>query len=516
MDFLIRYRNLTVLLVVVVAQLLLLAYQVKTSKDVPLLRVWAVSTVTPVEQGLEWLRRHTIGVVSDYFGLVHVKEQNDKLQHELGRLKLENNFLKNQVSTADRAKELAVFQDRTPSKTVAARVIGNGTGANSKVVFVDRGTSSGVENGMAVITPDGIVGKVVAAYPISSLVMLITDPTFAAGVVSQKHRVHGTLKGQGNDPKCKIAYVQNEEPVEAGEWFYTSGVDGIFPRGFPVGQVASVSDGRGTKNIFVSPSGLQGGLDEVLVVTEGAHQTVPEQHVAAAPVKILPPPSDETNSGKPQNSITPLTTDADRLRQTYKQIGEQQKIEFGTGMKPPDFSKVPDIGLPRVAQPQPPKQPETGSQGVRESGSQGAKPPGSQAAGSQPGGGAKPSAPSQPVAQQPQSITNRPVAKVPAPVDTAAPPPKPKPRGPVLETDPTDADPATEAVAERVQRQHKATPPPNPGDRTTEILQPAAPPKSVAPKTVPVTPKTVSPKSTGTQPVPVRKATSTPTGPPHP
>src|SRR5713101_7915776 len=124
MDFLIRYRNLTVLLVVVVAQLLLLAYQVKTSKDVPLLRVWAVSTVTPVEQGLEWLRRHTIGVVGEYFGLVHVKEDNDKLQREMGRLKLENNFLKNQMSTAERGKELAVFQNRTPSKTVVARVIG--------------------------------------------------------------------------------------------------------------------------------------------------------------------------------------------------------------------------------------------------------------------------------------------------------------------------------------------------------------------------------------------------------
>src|SRR5258706_1999864 len=140
MDFLIRYRNLTVLLVVVVAQLLLLAYQVKTSKNVPLLRVWAVSTITPVEQGLEWLRRHTIGLVGDYFGLVHVKEENDKLQREMGRLKLENNFLKNQMSTAERAKELAVFQEHTPSKTVVASVIGNGTGANSKVVFIDRGT----------------------------------------------------------------------------------------------------------------------------------------------------------------------------------------------------------------------------------------------------------------------------------------------------------------------------------------------------------------------------------------
>ena len=80
-------------------------------------------------------------------------------------------------------------------------------------------------------------------------------------------------------------------------------------------------------------------------------------------VKVLPPPTDETNTGKPQNSITPLTTDADRLRQTYKQIGEEQKLEFGTGLKPPDFSKVPNTGQARVAPTQPPKQTEAGGQG---------------------------------------------------------------------------------------------------------------------------------------------------------
>jgi rod shape-determining protein MreC len=484
MDFLIRYRNLTVLLVVVVGQLLLLAYQVKTNKDVPLLRVWAVSTVTPVEQGLEWLRRHTIGLIGDYFGLVHVKEQNDKLKRELGDLKLENNFLKNQLSTADRAKELSVFQEHTRSKTLVARVIGNGTGANAKVVFIDRGSTAGVENGMPVITPDGIVGKVVAAYPISSLVMLITDSTFAAGVVSQKHHVHGTLKGQGNDPKCKVAYVQNEEQVEAGEWFYTSGDDGIFPRGFPAGQVASVSDGRGTKNIFVTPSGIQGGMDEVLVVTEGMHQPVPEQVIAAAPTKILPRPDDQTNTGKSQTSTAPLSTEADEIRQKYKQVEEQQKLQFGTGLTPPDFSKM-QTGQPRVTQ----QQQQQGSQGVRESGSQGVK---------QSGSG--------PVVQQTPAPTSKPAQKPPATADTATLPPKARPKAPVLETDPTDADADNEAVAERVQRQHKPAP------SNTEILPSAPPPKSTIPRTVPVTPKTVPSKTTGTQPVPIRKIPSTSPG----
>src|SRR5579859_1194776 len=120
MDFLLnRYRNLTVLLIVIVGQLLLLAYQVKTNKDVPLMRVWAVSTVTPVEEALEFVRRHTFGFADDYFVLVHVREENAKLQRELDRVKLENHYLKAELSTADRVKQLNAFREQTPSKTLA-------------------------------------------------------------------------------------------------------------------------------------------------------------------------------------------------------------------------------------------------------------------------------------------------------------------------------------------------------------------------------------------------------------
>jgi rod shape-determining protein MreC len=348
--FLSRYRHLTVLLIVIAAQLVLIAYQVKTNKDVPLIRVWAVTAVTPVETGLELVRRYTWGFVEDYFVLLNVRSQNERLRRENGELKIENNYLKSELSTADRARSLSVFQARSPSKTVAARVIGNGTGANSKVVFVDRGSTSGVESGMAVVTPDGIVGKVVDAYPTASLVMLITDPTFAAGVVSQKNRVHGTLKGQGH-AECLVDYVQNEERVDTGEWFYTSGDDRIFPKGFPVGQVTASQNGKTFKEIYVTPSGMQGGAEEVLIVLQGVHQEVPGGELASPAYTILPAPTEitsQTPQGAPQSSS--LVTDADRLRAIYKDVGVAQKHTYGEGIpgsKPPDFSKIPSVnGVP--------------------------------------------------------------------------------------------------------------------------------------------------------------------------
>jgi rod shape-determining protein MreC len=348
--FLSRYRHLTVLLIVIASQLVLIAYQVKTNNDIPLIRVWAVTAVTPVEQGLEFVRRYTWGFVEDYFVLLGVRSQNDKLQRENGQLKIENNYLKSELSTADHARALSVFQARSPSKTVAARVIGNGTGANSRVVFVDRGSTSGVESGMAVVTPDGIVGKVVDAYPTSSLVMLITDPTFAAGVVSQKNRVHGTLKGLGH-AECLVDYVQNEEHVDIGEWFYTSGDDRIFPKGFPVGQVTAAPNGKTFKEIYISPSGTQGGVEAVLIVLQGVHQEVPGGEIASPAYTILPAPTEkaaQTPEGAPQPGA--LSTDADRLRAIYKDVGAEQKHTFGEGppgTKPPDFTKLPSLhGVP--------------------------------------------------------------------------------------------------------------------------------------------------------------------------
>src|SRR5256885_1965375 len=153
MEFLLnRYRNLTVLLLVIIAQLLLLAYQVKSNQDVRLLRTWAVTAVTPFARVLEFVRRNTIGVVEDYFVLVNVRDQNVKLTKEIGHLKMDNQFLRSELQTAERAQALQAFQARTPSHTLPARVIANGTGTSSMVVFVDRGSTNGVKRGMAVVT----------------------------------------------------------------------------------------------------------------------------------------------------------------------------------------------------------------------------------------------------------------------------------------------------------------------------------------------------------------------------
>ena len=150
-----RFRNLTVLVVAVVAQLLYLGYQVKTNRDERLIRVWAVTAVTPMAGIVEVIRHNTIGFMQDYFILLDVREQNRKLKATNDRLQMENIYYRNQLTTAEHAQALIQFERQSPSKTIAARVIGNSTVVSAKAVFVDRGSTSGVESGMAVVTPDG-------------------------------------------------------------------------------------------------------------------------------------------------------------------------------------------------------------------------------------------------------------------------------------------------------------------------------------------------------------------------
>lgn len=349
MDLLSRYRNVTVLALVIFAQLILLGYQVKSNQDIRLIRVWAVTAVTPIAKVIDTVRGGTVDSLGRYVNLHNLADENKQLVKDVGRLKLENQYLKSELRSADRAVALGAFQARNPSKTLPSRVIGLSTSASSRVVFIDRGSLGGVMRGMAVITPDGIVGKVIAAYPTASQVLLLTDPTFAAGVISQKHHVRGTLVGLGQTSKCMVEYIQNEEKVEPGEWFYTTGDDGVFPKGLPVGTVASAQQGQQDQLVYLAPSGLQGGLEEVLVILEGVHQPIPEGQAPASAVHLQAPAPDE--SAPPEPGTSALSTDADRMRQRYQRIGAAENHTFGQGLpgsKPPDFNLDPDAAAARA------------------------------------------------------------------------------------------------------------------------------------------------------------------------
>jgi len=461
-----RYRNIIVLLLVIFAQLILLAWQVKSDSDVPMVRVWAVTAVTPVASAIEALRNGTTGFFSNYFELRNAREQSRKLRTEVDRLRLENQLLRNELGSAQRAEALAGFQAHTLSKMIGARIIGATPGMGTKSVLIDRGSQAGIHRGMAVVTPDGIVGKVLAVFPFASQVLSVTDPGFAAGVESQKNHVHGVLKGLGNG-STRVDYVPTGQKVEDGEMFYTSGEDRVFPKGLLAGKVTSVREGGNFQDITVEPSGTETAPEEVLVILDPVHQAIPEESTPDTPVFLAPDAKTDQEAAQPANG----NTTADKLRDEYKKIGDAQKHVFGVGgpgTPPPNFNlKVPGVNAPALPAGAPIPAAATGlkpaltSQTAPPTTTTGLKPPSaSQAASPTSAPVVKP-----PSASQAASPTSAPVVKPPSASQAASPT-----SAPVVK--PPSASQAASPTSTPVVKPSSASVPPKPAPKPAPEAEP--------------------------------------------
>jgi rod shape-determining protein MreC len=286
-----RYRNLIVLVGVLFAQVLGLAVQVKRTTDsepTRLIRVWVVGTVAPLEKALTWAQTSTSNIWHNYFYLRGVRAENRSLKAELDRMNIEHARLSQDADQARRLQALLGFKERFISQTMAAQVIGASPSELSRSVYIDKGYRDDIKADMAVITADGIVGKVLRVYRYTSQVLLINDQTSGVGALLDKTRLQGILRGTPAG-EAVLEKVMSDEAVPAGETVLTSGGDGVFPKGLLVGHVTRVSPGNDLfLNIRVRPAANLSRLEEVLVVTKiDERQTEPNQGSAARAVDIL-------------------------------------------------------------------------------------------------------------------------------------------------------------------------------------------------------------------------------------
>ena len=266
-----RYRNLIILVGVLFLQVLGLAMQVKRgndTQDTRLIRIWAVGALSPFERSLVWLRNGTGNIWHNYFYLRGVRAENRELKQEIEQMRLEQVRLNEDAAQAHRLQNLLSFKEQYISKTVAAQVIGSSGSDLSRVVYIDKGENAGIRRDMAVITADGIVGKVLMVYPAVAQVLLISDQSSGVGAILEKSRLQGVLRGSANG-EVMLERVMSDEQVAAGDVVLTSGGDQIFPKGLPVGTVTKVSNGRDLfLNIKIKPAANLSKLEEVLVLVE--------------------------------------------------------------------------------------------------------------------------------------------------------------------------------------------------------------------------------------------------------
>jgi rod shape-determining protein MreC len=291
MDVLGRYRNLIVLVGVLFAQVLGLAVQVKRTSDsesARLIRVWAVGAVTPFEKALVWAQTSSGNLWHNYFYLRGVRAENRSLRAQIEQMRLEQVRMSQDADQARRLQALLGFKEQFISQTMAAQVIGGSGSESSRSVFIDKGHNDGINPDMAVITADGVVGKVWRVYGSTSEVLLIDDQTSGAGVILDKTRLQGILRGTPSG-EVVIEKVMSDENVPPGERVLTSGGDRVFPKGLLVGWVTKATPGSELfLNIRVRPAADLSRLEEVLVVTKiDERQAEPDQTGVARAVDIL-------------------------------------------------------------------------------------------------------------------------------------------------------------------------------------------------------------------------------------
>jgi rod shape-determining protein MreC len=266
-----RYRNVSILVAILFAQVLGLAVQVRRrsqNESSSLIRIWAVSAVTPFEKAIVGVLNGTSNLWRNYVYLRGVRQENRDLKYEIQNLRVEQVRLREDAEQARRLQVLLGFKERYISRTVAAQVIGFSGSELSRAVYIDKGERDGVERDMAVITADGVVGKILRAYNSTSLVLLINDQTSGVGVILEKSRLQGILQGTPTG-EVVLRNILADDQVEPGEKIITSGGDQLFPKGLEVATVVSVSRNADSfLKIQARPTANLNKLEEVLVITQ--------------------------------------------------------------------------------------------------------------------------------------------------------------------------------------------------------------------------------------------------------
>jgi len=248
----------------------------------------ALLTVTgPVQKAMTGGVRGVGGFFSGYLALVGVEKENERLRAALKIARadlVEQNELRVQN---ERLRDMAGLKSRVAAQTLGASVIGRGTSARFRALRIDRGTKDGIEPGMAVLGVEGAVGRILRAGGSFADVLLITDGLSAVGSVVQRSRARSVAVGDG-DGDLELGYIRRPDlaQVSEGDVIVTSGEDGVFPEGVPIGLVtlAQAAESGLFVNAQVEPAVPLDRVSEVLVVLEpgrGIQSTYPRGPVVA-------------------------------------------------------------------------------------------------------------------------------------------------------------------------------------------------------------------------------------------
>jgi rod shape-determining protein MreC len=263
----IRQRSGYLFLAIILGHIILISAQVNSRTGVPVLEQVTFGIFSEIQRGMSTAVNGGRRVWSGYVDLRQVKQENDNLKKQLADAQI---ALQAQRALGDRARgleKLLEMRDRVSVQTTAAEIIGAAATPDFRTVTIDKGTRDGLRPDMAIISPAGVVGRVVIPSARSARVQLLVDRNAAAGALIERSRAQGVVVGAGED-RLRLENVSETADIIAGDTVVSSGIEGIYPKGFVIGTIESVEkSGPAYKRITVKPAVDFSSLEEVLVVT---------------------------------------------------------------------------------------------------------------------------------------------------------------------------------------------------------------------------------------------------------
>ena len=262
----IRRHSGYLFLAVMLGHVILISAQVNSRSGVPVLEAVTFGLFAEAQRGLSTGVSGIRRAWNRYVWLRGVEAENADLRRQLDDMRVQ---YQERRALADRARlleGLLTFRDRSNLQTVAAEIIASSASPDFRTLTIDKGTRQGLRPDMAVIAAAGVVGRIVVPSPGAAKVQLLTDRNAAAGALIERSRAQGVAIG-GGDERLRLDYVSEAADVVVGDLVVTSGIDGIYPKGFTLGYVDTVEkNGPAYKRITIRPAVNFSSLETVLVV----------------------------------------------------------------------------------------------------------------------------------------------------------------------------------------------------------------------------------------------------------
>lgn len=251
----IKKISLLTLSIIAILSILLINYQSKGELSFP--KVNFTPLLTPVI--------YLKNTIKDFLNL---REENENLKKQLIEISLQQKSYYALIDENKRLRDLLALKESKKDIVTIANVISKGSNKFLKTIWIDKGSNHGIRKGYPVVTPNGLVGKVISVNSNYSEIILVTDPNFSVAVRIDRNRVEGILTGKGNS--CLLKYIPLEEEVLIGDRIITSGLDEIFPEGILVGAVKSINKKKGLFQLIeVIPTQPENKIEEVAVIKKG-------------------------------------------------------------------------------------------------------------------------------------------------------------------------------------------------------------------------------------------------------